>query len=416
MPFETPRNPHRRRAAVAVLASLAVAFLAAPAAAAPKSHEGTVRGTVTAMASGEPVAGAEITVTGPAGETETTTTDRKGKFKLDVPAGDYVIRMTAEGLAPFEAKLAVQPKASQVVTVEMLDAATGRRSQAADHYNAGVAAYQAGDRAAAKESLRAAAETDPTLAEPLQMLARIHHEESDWAAAAAAADAALAIAPADEQSQRLAYEAYRRIDQAKAVEMRGKLADDPELAKQLAVHAFNEGAVANQEGDATTAAARFREASRLDPGLAAAHFALATVDYQADRFDEALAGARRGLESEPDSVQGRRLVFISLDAAGDAEAAAAALDAYAEVDAEGAVDILYRRGEAGFLNGEFEPAKKALAQLLEVEPENAHAHRLMGLMSASTDVEEAKRYLTRFLELAPDDPEAATVREILGEL
>jgi tetratricopeptide (TPR) repeat protein len=129
-----------------------------------------------------------------------------------------------------------------------------------------------------------------------------------------------------------------------------------------------------------------------------------------------LAAAEKGLELEPASAQGRRLIFISLDAKGEQAAAAEAMDAYAEVDVEGAVAILYRRGELDYRNGDHEPAKRSLAKLLEHQPEHAHAHRVLGLVYASSDTEQAKRYLGRFLELAPDDPEAPTVREILAAL
>ena len=110
------------------------------------------------------------------------------------------------------------------------------------------------------------------------------------------------------------------------------------------------------------------------------------------------------------------MLFISHDARGDAEEAAAALDAYAEVDLESAVEILYKRGEAGFLNGDFVAGRKALERIHLYRPDHAHAHRLLGLMAASSDVAAAKRHLARFLELAPDDPEAVTVREVLAEL
>ena len=416
MPFDSKRIVNRETGGFIALVVLALALLAGPGHAARKSHDGTVTGTVTAMANGEAVAGAEVTLTGPGGETETGATDKRGRFKIKVPAGDYVIKITGGELAPFEAKLAVQPGVSQKVDVEMLDAAAGRRSQAAKLFNAGLAAYRAGDRATAKESLAAAAEADPTLVEPHRVLARIHSEETAWAEAARAAEAALAISPEDNQALRFAYDAYRQLKDPRAVEVRSKLAADAGLVGTLAKHAFNEGALAGERGDSALAAERFREALDLDASLAAAHFALASLHFQADRYDDALAGARKGLEIEPANAPGRRLVFISLEGKGDAEAAAEALDAYAEVDVDAAVGILYNRGEIGFLNGDFEPAVKALNRLLAYQPDHPHAHRLLGLMAASNDAAAARRYLGRFLELAPDDPEAATVREVLAEL
>ena len=410
-------NSPRRRATVVAIAAVFVALLAAiPAQAARKSADGTVSGTVTARTSGEALSSVEITLSGPDGVGATATTDGKGKFKIKVPEGEYVMRLRREGYAPFEVELPVRPGSGQVVTVEMLDAAEGRRSEAARLFNAGMAAYRGGDTAAAKESLIAAAEADPTLAEPRRVLAGIYLEEKSWAEAARQAEAARAIEPEDDQSLRALYEAYRQLGDPRAPEARRALAGDPELAGKLAKQAFNEGAIAEQSGDHETAAARFREALELDSGLSVAHFALGGHEYRAERYDAALAAARKGLELEPDSVEGRWLVFISHDAMGDAEAAAAALDAYAEVDLESVVGLLYKRGEAGFLNGDFAAGRKALRRIHVYQPDHAHAHRLLGLMAASSDVAAAKKHLARFLELAPDDPEAATVREVLAEL
>ena len=410
-------NSPRRRAAVVTIAAVALLLLAAiPGRAARKPADGTVSGTVTARTSGETLSSVEISLSGPDGVAATAKTDGKGKFKIKVPEGEYLMRLTREGYAPFEVELPVQPGSGQVVTVEMLDAAEGRRSEAANLFNAGMAAYRGGDTAAAKESLIAAAEADPALVEPRRVLAGIYLEERSWAEAARQAEAARAIAPEDNQSLRVLYEAYRQLGDPRAPEARRALAGDPGLAGTLAKQAFNEGALADQGGDHETAAARFREALELDPGLAVAHFALGGHEYRAERYDAALAAAREGLGLEPNSVQGRRLAFISLDAMGDAEAAAAALDAYAEVDPESVIDLLYRRGEAGFLNGDFAAGRKALQRIHAYRPDHAHAHRLLGLMAASSDVAAAKRHLNRFLELAPDDPEAATVRQVLAEL
>jgi regulator of sirC expression with transglutaminase-like and TPR domain len=417
MPFETPTpSSGIRKRSLALAAALLALLAVAPSQAARKTPTGTVKGTVTTRAGGDELSGVEITLTGPGGVQETTTTDRRGRFSIKVPAGDYVIGLAAEGHAPFEAKLAVQPGTTQVVEVELLDEAEGRRGEAAQLYNAGVGALQAGDTAAAKESLLAAVEVDPALLEAHRVLARIYVDERAWAQAAREAETLLAARPEDNQFLRLAYAAYRGLDDPRVTEVRRALAADPELAKALAVHAFNEGAVAEQNGAADTAESRFREALDLDPELAAAHFALASHEYRADRYDAALTAVGKGLELEPASAQGRRLVFISLDAKGDAEAAERAMDAYAEVDATGAVGILYTRGEQAFLNNENEQAMTAFSRILEYQPDHPHAHRALGLVYASTDAALAREHLGRFLELAPDDPEAPTVREILGAL
>lgn len=402
--------------APALATLLALALAGAPAHGARKPADGAVAGTVTDT-DGEPLAGVEITLEAADGRRAAATTDKRGKFSLEVPAGEYVVSLDKDGYAPFSSPLAVEPGARQVITAQLLDAASGRRNAAADEYNAAVAAYEAGDKAAAKAGLLAAVEADPSLVEPRQLLADIYLDEGSWAEAAAAASAVLAARPEDRQMQIIAYEAQRHLDDPeRLVALRRALADDPRLASKLAVHAFNEGVLADQGGDAATAAARYREALELDAGLAAAHFAMATLEFRAERFDQAAAALAGGLELEPASAQGRRLAFLIAEAQGGPEEAAAALEAYAEADAAGAVDILFGRAEVDFRNGDVEPARRALSRVVELQPEHAAAHHLLGLAWLTGDTARARTHLGRFLELAPEDPEAEAVREILASL
>ncbi len=415
------RRSHRLDPSRGLAAALAVVVLglvvAAPGLAARKAASGTVSGTVTSRVTGEPLDGVEITLTAADGTRQTVTTDREGKFSIKVPEGDYVIGLAREGYAPFEANLPVAAKSRPVVTVELLDASAGRRSKAVEAYKVGGAALQAGDIEAAKASFLAAVEADPTLPEPYQILSGIYYDEGAWAKAAEAAETVLAARPGDPQAKRAAYEAYRKLGNAERVaELRGSLAADPELAPKLAVHAFNEGAVATKQGDAATARGRFEEALALDAGMAVAHFGLGTLEFEAGRHTAALAAAESGLALDPGSPQGRRLVFVIQEAVGDDEAIAAALAAYADVDAPAVGEIFFKRGEAAFDAGDYVAAIKALTKVVAHQPDHSSAHRLLGLSYLSSDAETAKRHLRRFLELAPGDPEAATVEEILASL
>ena len=414
--------PRPRRGAIhptppAVLAAvLAVVLAGAPALAARKAGDGAVAGTITSI-DGEPLQGVEITLEAADGTRSTATTDKRGKFSMTVPAGEYVVALDRDGYAPFSSPLSVTAGGRQVISAQLLDAAAGRRSEAAQQYNAAVAALEAGDRAAARAGLLAALEADPALLEPRQVLADMYLDEGSWAEAAEAASMVLAARPEDRQMLLIAYEAYRELeDTDRVVATRRSLASDPGMAARLAVHAFNEGATADQDGDEVVAEARFREALELDDGLAAAHFALATLQYRAGRYEEASGALARGLAIEPASAQGRRLAFLVAEKRGDPAAAAVAFDAYAEVDTAGAVDILFQRAEVDFRNGDTEPARLELSRVVELQPDHAAAHHLLGLAWLTGDTAIAKTHLRRFLELAPGDPEAAAVREILATL
>ena len=47
---------------------------------------------------------------------------------------------------------------------------------------------------------------------------------------------------------------------------------------------------------------------------------------------------------------------------------------------------------------------------MELHPRLARAHYLLGLILYSLDEGKAKEHLRRFLDLAPDDPDAAEAR------
>jgi Tfp pilus assembly protein PilF len=70
-----------------------------------------------------------------------------------------------------------------------------------------------------------------------------------------------------------------------------------------------------------------------------------------------------------------------------------------------------------FNAGNMAGAQQALEQALQADPDLPKAHYTLGLAYANTgDSAKAKEHLQRFLELAPDDPDAATAKEMLDYL
>jgi tetratricopeptide (TPR) repeat protein len=62
-------------------------------------------------------------------------------------------------------------------------------------------------------------------------------------------------------------------------------------------------------------------------------------------------------------------------------------------------------------------AKEKFGKVLEVDPNYALAHYYLGLINVGLGASaEAKAHLERFLELAPNDQEAKSAREMLGYL
>ncbi len=416
-PKASQRSP-RPRIWTAIVPALLL-LLAAPADLHAKKKKkekdrAVLAGTVTNQA-GDPLAGVEVTISlETAGFQEQDKTDKQGQFSIDVPMeGDVWMKLVKEGYATLEKEVFLTLGEKYNAEIEMLDAAAGRRNEAVKAYNAGATAYKAEDLAAAKQHFLAATAADPTLAEPYLVLADIYMVEDAPAEAAAAAEKFLELSPGDQKGQMLAYEAYQKLgNQAKVDELR-EILGKTEVAPKLAIQVYNEGAIADQQGDLDTAIDKFRDALELDPTLKEALAGLATVYYRAARYDEAMVSVKALLAAQPNHAQGHRLHFLIQEGRGDRAASDAAMNAYLAVDPKGASGLLYQRADLDFRAGEVKLAREGLLKVLELDPENARAHFTLGKVYASTDTAKAKQHLQRFIELAPDDPEVATAKEML---
>ena len=398
-----------------ILVLLAVLLVASPALGKRKSKQGEINGRVMTQ-TGETLSGVAVKVTGADFE-EQTTSDRKGEFKVEIPGatGSYMVHLSLEGYTDFEAAIDLEVGDQQNIDFRLIDEATGRKQQAVEAYNAGVRAFNAGEKDEALARFTDASTLDPELPQPLLGLADLHIEAERFAEAAAAAERYLALQPDDVNATRLAYEAYVGLgDEEKASALRSALGGSAQ-AGGLAIQAYNEGAVATQQGDLATAVARFEAALELDPELAQAWAGLASVYYNQENYSKALEAADTLLAMDSESVQGRRVRFLVQDALNNDPAAFnSAFDAYAEVDAAGAVDVLYQRADLDFRAGEMATAQKALQKILALQPDFPRAHYTLGLTYAQSDTAKAREHLERFIELAPDDPEVEMAQSMLS--
>lgn len=412
------------RPSIAALTAVLLCVLLAPTGAEakkkkkPEKEEEVALEAVVLNQAGEVLTGVMVGVSADSGSdfAAETTTGKEGEFAMELPgAGDYTLRLVKDGYTPFEQSLRFEAGERQSVRVEMLDASVGRRSEAVKAYNAGADAYEARDLDQAKEHFLAATQADASLPEPFLVLADIYLSQETPAEAAAAIEKFLELVPGDRKGQMLAYEAYQKLgDQAKIAAYREILGGDAELAPKLAIQAYNEGAMANQKGDVESAIEKFRAALDLDPNLVEAHAALATVYYNLERFDEAVASVDKALELKPEHKAASRVRYLIHDARHDQQAAKAAIESYSKIDPQGAASLLYQRADLDFRAGETALASAALLEVLELAPEMARAHYTLGLIYSSTDTAKAKVHLKKFIEMAPDDPEVASAKEMLS--
>ena len=120
-----PHVPHRRRAAslLALLTLLALVVTAAwaPAASAGRAAQagpgGRLSGRVVDHASGDPVAGASVVLTGPS--SKSTVTDADGRYVVNVAPGDYELLITAFGFDDVRHTVRVRANSLMVLDVQL---------------------------------------------------------------------------------------------------------------------------------------------------------------------------------------------------------------------------------------------------------------------------------------------------------
>lgn len=169
-------------------------------------------------------------------------------------------------------------------------------------------------------------------------------------------------------------------------------------------------------GDKEAALAKFEEAVVAMPDLVPALAGIASINYELNRYEEALAAAKECLAASEDSVECLAIAANSSQQLGDAEAHAAYMARYQELNPEDPA-ILYNEA-AVFLNKmDDEGARPLLERCLAVDPNFPECNFEYGMLLLRTgDMEGAKKHLQKYLEVAPDGADAGTAQETLKYL
>ncbi|REK04347.1 MAG: hypothetical protein DWQ36_18115 [Acidobacteria bacterium] len=194
-------------------------------------------------------------------------------------------------------------------------------------------------------------------------------------------------------------------------------ADPAEIAKGAATEIYNQGVMALNGGDLDTAEAAFLEALDKQADLALAHAALARLYLRQESWAKAAEQAELAVAADVDVDSMQQVLYSSYSALGDSEKADAALKKMQAANPEAASVNLYNEAADAYNNGDMATAKDGLTRVLSVDPDHAKANYMLGLvLIGEGDNAGAKTHLERFLELAPDDPDAATAQEMLQYL
>lgn len=385
---------------------------------------------------GNPIRGAQVTVTTQSLEDfeDTYKTNKKGRFTAVVIDATrvYDIRVEAPGYRPHETQ--VKPTPGDIVRQSITLYKPGEKgapqgegagmeqtsprglTDAQKAYNAGVEAIQADDQDVALGHFEEASELDPELTEAHQARASIYLETGEYQKAADAAEQILALKPEDIRAMEIAYDAYENLGQEdKAEQYLRQLTETG--GGNLAPRFFNSGVAALNMGDRETARQKFEEAVQEDPTLAPAWAALSVVRLQLEDFEGALEAAQKTLELDPDNDRAERMRYQALRFLGQDEEAQAAFNALSSADQAEALKLQYNEATEFFNAGDTQKAMVLLGDILAANPDHAKAHYMMGLSYVNLgENAKAKEHLQRFVELAPDDPDATTAQEMINYL
>jgi tetratricopeptide (TPR) repeat protein len=190
-----------------------------------------------------------------------------------------------------------------------------------------------------------------------------------------------------------------------------------------AILTYNEGVTALRAGNIAGAVPSLEKAASLNPQLAEAQAALSEIYLELKRYGEALAAADRYLALKPGDVRGLRNRYDALRAAGDSEKAHDALEALSAADpssAETAVRF-FNQGAELARAGKLDEAASFFQRVVEIapsDPKYSKAHYVLGMTYAKDETKkaQAKEQLQAFLQMAPNDPDAATAKEMLAYL
>lgn len=411
---------------------IALCLILALAASAHAVGEGRIVGTVT-NPEGKPLQGIKITLSRPGTNyKQEKVTDKNGRFTVLIldATQEYVLRMEKEGYDAYEETIKpkpedtlrlsytlseVAPKAAAGPSDEEIKQLEGK-NQAIAAFNEGVTTLQANNLPAAEAKFKEATTLDPALAPAFGALSEVYAEQKKHAEALATADRYLELEPGAVRGLRVRFDTLRAMGDKEKLgpAMEALIAADK--SRETAVRIYNLGAETSRAGDRDGAVAYFKRAIEVDPTLDQAYAAMGQVLLVKKSYKEAAQSVEPVLARNPKNLEALTIRYEALKAAGDKAGAAAAQEAMKAAQASMNPDDLFKQGVALYNANNMVDAVAAFQMAITVNPKHAKSHYMLGLAYAGTDAAKAKEHLTKFLELAPDDPDAAQAKEMLTYL
>jgi tetratricopeptide (TPR) repeat protein len=410
------------------LTHVVAAILLLPATAALAQAQGRLQATV-ADAEGNLAPGVEVLVTqDEIGFHKTAKTDKRGRFTLLVLDATrvYTFRFEKEGMPAVTQTHKIEAGGASRHTFTLAPQAaaaavdapvTSGRNRAINTFNEGVKALQSGDKVTARAKLEEVVAIDAEMPQPYSVLGGLYLEAKEYDRAIAAAEKLLELSPDDPAALLVLYDTHVAKGETAAAEQYLARLGAAGGGTDAAIRVFNAGADAARAGDLDAAITLFAKAVEIDPELAPAHAASARLLLARERYQDALTAAEQALDIDPDLVEVQRVRYEAYRRLGQEDKALEVFEELAATDPEGLAEALYEQGRNAFQAGDTAQAVQALEQAVQANPDHARAHYMLGLAYANSDQKaKAKEHLQKFVELAPDDPEASAAKEMIAYL
>jgi Tfp pilus assembly protein PilF len=360
---------------------------------------------------------------------ETKTTNKKGVFKIDFDEvnvtykyefskNGYITLITEQVWSKDGSArhyFTLTPGKSGSGSGAIGEAPVFTTSEAALAYQEAVAAFEAKDWATAETKIEEALEHDPELRQAWEALSVVELEQGHYGEATEAAEKAIEMGSTDVAIFRTRWEAYRLSgDEAMTAQAQADLEKFGLLAEE-AKRIYNEGIALLKVDDKEGAFVKFEQALDADPNLEPALFAAATTGLEIGKPAVTAAAAETILINNPGNEDALRLRYNAALELEDDEMLIDALVGLASVEPEVAKQNLWILAMAAYNANDNEKTKDRFGKVLSVDPNNAQAHYLLGLVYLGEGANaEAKEHLEKFLALAPNDPDAPSAQEILS--
>jgi Tfp pilus assembly protein PilF len=180
------------------------------------------------------------------------------------------------------------------------------------------------------------------------------------------------------------------------------------------VKVYNEGVIALNAGDLVTAKTKFTEAIEKNPEYGQAYGGLARVLWKEESWQGALDNALKSVQLNPEDTEINQVLYAAYNSLGQKDKAEEVLKKMQAENPEKAGLNMFNQAADLYNSGNVAEAKKIFEQIAAGQPNHAKTHYMLGMCYAGEDNKpKAKEHFEKFLQLAPDDPDAGTAQEML---